>query len=218
MQRIVCLANSRKHSGRCIAGREISGNAVGGWIRPVSSRPTEEISLEERRFEDGSEPKLLDTLEIQMLEARPHSCQTENHLIADDYYWVKAGKFPSSGLLALCENPPTLWTNGYHSYDGINDRIPEGEVGGLSSSLVLIQPSKLVVCIEPGQWKLQVRAEFRFNEQSYKLIVTHPKVETRFLRQGAGRYAYSGSPVVCVSLGENFVGYRYKLVASIIDT
>jgi hypothetical protein len=29
---IICLANSRKHSGRCVAGLRTDGQ---GWIRPV---------------------------------------------------------------------------------------------------------------------------------------------------------------------------------------
>ena len=33
--KIVCLANSRKISGRCIAGKIMDS---GKWIRPVSSR------------------------------------------------------------------------------------------------------------------------------------------------------------------------------------
>ena len=41
---IVCLANSRKISGRCIAGKIISEKR---WIRPISSRDSEEISEED---------------------------------------------------------------------------------------------------------------------------------------------------------------------------
>lgn len=217
-KRFVCLANSRKLSGRCIAGRELEGDEVGDWIRPVSARTTEEISLYDRRFEDGSQPELLDVLDVPMLQPKPHSCQTENHLIADDYYWSKVGEFPASSLPAICERPSSLWTDGFHSYSGINDRIPEATADQLDSSLVLIQPEELVLCVERGLRKLQVRAEFGFNGTKYKLTVTHPEVESAVLPKGAGRYPHPNPAVACVSIGEPFEGYRYKLIAALLDT
>jgi len=80
LKRIVYLANSRKQSERCIAGLEIEGSQLGSWIRPVSSRPLGEIGYLERRLTTGSEPDLLDILEIPMRSAHPHGYQTENHL------------------------------------------------------------------------------------------------------------------------------------------
>lgn len=216
-KRIVCLANSRKMSGRCIAGLEIEGDRISGWIRPVSSRPSEEIGLSDRRFENGSEPELLDILEIPMLEPRPHSCQIENHLIDDEIYWVKDGEFPRQQLLQLCKVPNPLWVNGFHSYNGINDRIPEARADSLNSSLMLVEPQNLIVSVERGLTKRQVRVGFHVAGQSYKLTVTDPQVEREFLSRGEGRYTHQRQTVACVSIGEPFQGYRYKLVASIID-
>jgi hypothetical protein len=216
-KRIICLANSRKMSGRCIAGLEIAEGGVGGWIRPVSNRTTAEISLSDRRFEDGSEPELLDILEISMLEPRPHSCHTENHLIDDEYYWVKVGNFSRQRLPLLCEVPHPLWVNGFHSYNGINDRIPEAQADALNSSLVLVEPQRLRIVVERGRTKRQARAEFRVADQSYNLTVTDPEVERQFLTRGEGYYSYEQPTVACISISEPFQGYRYKLVASIID-
>jgi hypothetical protein len=36
IKRILCLANSRKLSGRCVAGTEIVKGRPGTWLRPVS--------------------------------------------------------------------------------------------------------------------------------------------------------------------------------------
>lgn len=43
-KRIVCLANSRKYKGSCVAGKEIMGNAFGGWVRPVSKKVHGELT------------------------------------------------------------------------------------------------------------------------------------------------------------------------------
>ena len=48
VKRIVCLANSRKLNGRCLAGKEFGGKGVGTWIRPVGAREHGEVSEYER--------------------------------------------------------------------------------------------------------------------------------------------------------------------------
>lgn len=72
-KKILCLANSRKRGGRCIAGRELLADSPGPWIRPVSDREHEEVSEEERQFEDGSEPKVLDVIVVRLIAPHPMS-------------------------------------------------------------------------------------------------------------------------------------------------
>lgn len=81
LMKIVCLANSRKLYGRCIAGKEVGGEHAGRWVRPVSNRLHEEVSENERQYEDGSDPEVLDIIEIPMVSAKPHGYQQENWLL-----------------------------------------------------------------------------------------------------------------------------------------
>ena len=86
-KRIVCLANSRKRCGRCIAGTELAGSEPAGWLRPVSVREHQEVSKCERQYEDGSDPKLLDIIDIPLLRAQPRNYQRENWLLDPEHYW-----------------------------------------------------------------------------------------------------------------------------------
>src|SRR5687767_9109418 len=123
---IVCLANSRKPSGRCVAGREMTSSTIGGWIRPVSSRATQEISEHERNYSDGRDPSLLDIIEIPMLTPQPHNHQTESHLIDPTQYWVQRARMSWQQLQTAVEDPAgPLWLNTSSSSQGLNDRVPE---------------------------------------------------------------------------------------------
>jgi hypothetical protein len=163
---IICLANSRKITGRCVAGKEITGNMIGGWIRPISARPTGELSEEDRRFQDGQDPKLLDVIRIPMVEARPNGFQTENHLINDGYYWTKKRTGNWNDLKAALDPIVTpLWNNSSSSYNGSNDRVEETLAKELGSSLRLIEVTdlKIVVAVEGAQFgngKRKVRGHF----------------------------------------------------------
>ena len=75
IKRLVCLANSRKHHGRCIAGKNTENRK---WIRPISSRPNGEGSEHERQYIDGSDPRVMDIMDVALLDPKPDSYQQEN--------------------------------------------------------------------------------------------------------------------------------------------
>lgn len=103
---IVCLANSRKPpSGRCVAGREYHSGKFGEWVRPVSERETREVSEEERRYQDGTDPQVLDIISIKMKMQVPHAHQQENHLIDAGYYWEKQGRLSWHDLQGGIDGP-----------------------------------------------------------------------------------------------------------------
>jgi hypothetical protein len=218
---IVCLANSRKTSGRCVAGRKWTGQAFGDWIRPVSARATEEVSLEERRYPNGRDPQLLDVIEIPLLLPRPHTYQQENHLIDADSHWINRGRLDWDEILPALEKiRGPLWLNGPSTYNGLHDQVPASDAESFSRSLYLVRPTdcRIVVSVDGaafGNPKRRVRAAFRVGHHSYRLIVTDPVAESFFLRRKDGDYPLDDA-IFTISLGEVYGGFAYKLVAAVL--
>jgi hypothetical protein len=219
-KRIVCFANSLKNGGRCVAGREIAAAGYGVWIRPVSARPSTELSLVECRYGDESWPKLLDILDVHLKKPAPQHHQTENHIIDRARYWVKIGELPWSELENLTEQPESLWANSEHTFHGVNDVVDQNTACQLSSSLVLIRPESLVIRIGKegaAEFPRKTRAIFQFRGVAYSLKVTDPVAEQAFQIRGDGDYPLH-DVYLCVSLTEPFErdGRCYKIVAGVI--
>lgn len=220
-KQIVCLANSRKPpSGRCVAGREYSDGQAGPWIRPVSGRSGLEISEVERRYNDGTQVAALDVVQIAFLAPQPHNHQIENHVIDRRYYWSKIGQCTFREVLPMVQRPSSLWVDGYNTFHGQNDQVPQSAAADLQDSLVLIRPKtvRLRVSSESqftGGYRRRVRAEFQVGSSQYLIVVTHPEVEQQYLAQPDGDYDVSGS-ILCVSLADFWNGNASKLVATVI--
>lgn len=221
VKRIVCLANSRKLNGRCIAGIELSGTQRLGWIRPVSAREHEEVSEYERQYEDGSDPRVLDLMEVPLLDARPKGYQQENWLLDPDHYWQKVGRAPWSDLERLAEPVAPLWSDGNSTYNGRNDKIQLAQATGLTSSLRLVRVDRLTLsAFKPGEAfgnpKRRVQGRFMHHGTEYRLWVTDPDFERQYLAKPDGDYDI-GESFLTVSLGEPHDGACYKLVAAIME-
>ncbi|MFI8881011.1 MULTISPECIES: dual OB domain-containing protein [unclassified Streptomyces] len=216
---LVCLANSRKLSGRCVAG--IVDDGSGEWIRPVSSRLHREVSDSERMYKDGTDPKVLDVVSVPLLRHKPNSFQSENWLLDPDFYWMKTGRVGWRGLMSLEQCPSTLWVNGFSTYLGNNDRIPTEEANALSDSLNLIHVTDLTLQVHTpgaifGDTDRALSARFSYAEHDHILRVTDPEYELEYLSKREGFYKL-GESFLTVSLGEPFQGHVYKLVAAIIE-
>lgn len=220
-KRIICLANSRKRRGRCVAGREILSDAWGGWIRPVSDRPHEEISWRERTYEDGSDPRVLDVIDVPLIEPRPGTFQRENWLLDPHWYWVKTDRVDPSALVELVDCNGPLWLNRSSTRQGMNDRVSVDDAAALETSLSLIHVEKLSIRVftpgaDFGDRRRRVQARFELGDAHYSLWVTDPVHERRFHAQADGTYDL-GPSFLTISLGEPFEDYVYKLVAAIIE-
>ena len=221
VKRIICLANSRKMSGRCIAGKEISAAGdPGAWVRPVSGRPSEEVSEYERQYQDGSDPRVLDIIDVPVLNRQPKDYQQENWLIDNRRYWVNAGRIAPGQLNEITDTAPTLWRNDNSTFNGLNDRVPLDVARDLRDSLRLIKVTNLTLAVSApgadfGNYRRSVQGRFRYNGADYWLRVTDPVYERRYLQQPDGDYPI-GECFLTISLGEPFQGHSYKLIAAII--
>jgi len=212
VKKIICLANSRKHSGRCIAGKEVLPHGYGSWIRPISARPSAEVSEEERRFENGQDPRVLDIIDIPIIAATPLLYQTENHIIDGGYYWAKTGELPWTELKHLVDNPALLWSNGDSTYYGLNDRVMLELASKMTNSLMLIEPENLTVNVQTegaefGNPRRRVRASFTHQGLHYILVVTDPVAERTFLAKPDGRHPLIDT-YLCISLEKRDVGSK----------
>ncbi len=224
-KRIVCLANSRRNLERCVAGKELlASGAVGGWVRPVSSRPSEEVSAQERQYDGGGEPQLLDIIDIPLLEARPTYYQQENWLLDPQRRWQRVGRVSPEDLDRLIDPVGALWIDGDSSARGRNDRIPFSDAASLDSSLCLIKVDSLKVTVSPPSKAASrvdsppvLRGRFRHNDAEYGLRITDPESEA-----GAASLEYRdyqiGERYLTISLGGPLAGFSYKLIANIIKT
>lgn len=214
-KRIICLANSRKKGGRCIAGVEIKGSSQ-SWIRPVSNRENQEVLPSELQYENGNEASPLDIIHIPLLKHIPHNHQQENWLLDTNKQWKRLGTFEWNNLHQLSKTHE-LWEDGHHEN---KDRVSSFEAGFEVDSLRLVYVKELTL-----KWELNakrrwgIRGYFNFANRDYALKVTDVKIERRYRKQR----------VICelkecfltISLGGPFgepcFEYCYKLIAAVIE-
>ena len=225
--RMICLANSRKPDGRCIAGKLYFEGKFGIWFRPISAREGEELSEAERLIGAKSEPALLDILEFSVIEAKPSHHQTENWLINPKVRMQKIGTVFPEDLMRAVDKPINLWIVGSSSKRGKNDFVPEDRIAEVSGSLFLINPTFFSIHVLTdnfmGRKSRQVRGEFSHCGAEYNLKITDPVIEAKYLAKKDGIYKIQNA-LLTISLTEKIFRPRYnqsagfyKLIAGVIE-
>jgi hypothetical protein len=223
--KIVCLANSRKHNDRCVAGKIYESGQVLGWVRPISARQSEELSVSERQYENGAEPQLLDVLEFSFFEPKPSGHQSENIVISGPRRFRKIGNLSPLDLIKSVDKPINLWIMGYESRTyGKNDLVPPDRISEVKNSLYLINPHNFSVQIVSSRFGRQTRGRFSYLGADYNLKITDPVLEFHFRSKPDGDYSIRDT-LLTISLAHDLhtvskspqsTGY-YKVIAGVID-
>ena len=223
---IVCLANSRKLTGRCVAGKEWAGRVAGAWCRPVSARDRGELTAERWYARTWCDPRLLDLIEVALLNPHPSGCQSENHLVDSKVRWKFRGRVTPQCLIAALDHPVgPLWVNGESTTAGLNDRVSAEVAEEQPRSLVLVQPDRMTIKVgtegtQLGQTRRRVRGLFSLAGHDYALSITDPLAEKPILLHPDGFITELQRPILCISLSEKFASQNacYKLIAGVIET
>lgn len=214
---ILCLANSYKHSGRCIAGVCLDD---GTWIRLRGEAADGSLNDGESVLDDGSEPRLLDVIEVELHCPLPSDAHPEDCQIAPVRWRLIQRPAPAAQvqkIIAAADKATTILRD-------YRDRMAAKELQAkpLQSSLVLVCPSEINWWIREQEGKRKNRALFRRHHVTYDLAVTDPRWLERLNLMPAGIYPHTAftDPAaetwLTISLSEAFYGWHYKLVAAVV--
>lgn len=211
LKTIVCLANSYKPDGRCIAGVDVDTRQ---WIRPVSGPPSG--SVPEQVLSNGAALQVLDAVTIGLIEPAQYEYQTENWLLDPGHSpWQKVGQASSETLAALEEHPDSLWTNNDETQTGVNDLVSPEDASSLETSLTFIRVDNVDLQVFHDYGKTKMLARFHHAGTQYALKVTDPQYWESY-GQSLGVH-HLGESFLTVSLALPYRGYSSKLVAAIIE-
>lgn len=218
---IVCLANSWKHRGRCIAGKVYGGEHHGRWVRPVS--PTvgqRQITPLQMQYARGGSADVFDVMRIQFDAQELGTFQSENYLISDAR-WQKVGEIAPTDIAQWLDTPNQLWENGSRSTYGQNDKIDNWRLAEPRSSLTLIRPDYANVRVsEEHNGETKVRVLFRYNQTDYAFTTTDVRIQAAYRERPHGLYPLPNVQALTVSLGERLPpegGHSYKLIAHVFE-
>jgi hypothetical protein len=207
--KIVCLANSYKEGGRCIAGimldeMHCAVNPV-KWIRPVCQTTDGEVPTQ--LVKDICP---LDILQFEKTADAPKSFQTENVLF-DEKSLQTVGKFPQDKLDDFCDQRQFLL------FGNTTKAVEQNEAKKLNHSLTMLYTNhfKLYELQYEDAKHPKVRLRFYFDIHSYDFPVTDPVFLSKY-QQNKQLLNGVEKLYLTISLGQLHEGWHYKLIACIL--
>ena len=213
----ICLANSYKYGGRCLAGIEIVFDAQRKpiivhhpdgrprWIRPVSNTADGAITTE---VANGIE--LFSLVKISDVVPCPNNPHNEDvkysKLQYQNGFFIK-----NDELLCLCidnKHQNVFYSSG--------KAVPATMIEVLDYSLMLIRLDKAQAYIDEEREKSKYRMKFSYYGTNYDFPITDPFFLDEF-KKDPERFSDLQNVYLTLSLGMEFEGFHFKLVAAVLN-
>lgn len=212
----ICLANSYKHGGRCIAGIEVVPQADGSltivrhddgrprWIRPVSMSVNGEIPNHlAESFKIFSLVKLYD------VEPCPGKAHTEDVHCSR----MEICSFDLLPTKSFLNQLPDTQHQAVFYYRG--KAIPATIIDRLNYSLMLILPENVSAYCDEERENSKYRMKFTYFGSNYDFPITDPVFLEQF-KKSPEKYTDLNGVYLVLSLGMEFEGFHFKLVATVM--
>ena len=219
--KMLCMANSRKLKGRCIAGLLPNGS----WIRPVSTPSGEAIDKSQTILDNERAIQPLDVVKIPIERAISRYHQQENQLIADGPWRFLSehnvtDECTASFLLKCIYDKDALFGDPYKdvSWEDIKDN-------GIDHSLALMRTADPIFKrVDNRYGQPRFLSNFYYKDYGYRLPITIVGFERQIPPIEIGRiYKSKSNWWFTISLGEPFTPYFkrekycYKLIAGAVE-
>lgn len=152
MERVVvlCLANSKKLSERCVAGIDVRTSE---WVRPVSRTGNQgAVPFRERQI-DRAEPQLLDLIEMDLAYEGPTGfeyCHARENRWIEPTLWRRIGRAAPADLERYCCTEESI----LHSWGKFTrPDVIEAKPLALRRTLELRRVKQLQVQRDGNQWR-----------------------------------------------------------------
>lgn len=218
---LVIIAKSRKHSDYCIAGidcksvelvRVITDNKNNGYA----------VSAKDIINEDGTIAEVLDNVVIVTDDNNveiPH--QPENIMLDKRYYVLNKGTLDKSKLRRFINQLANMYEDIFYN---TNRYISKKELDQIHKedrhSLEIVKPDFMIVKVKDSL-KKTLMANIKYNSLWYNNIpITDEEFEEKYYDKILNsEYQKLNFRDIClvISLGEEFKGNYYKLIASVLN-
>lgn len=211
---IICMGNSYKNGGRCLAGIEVKKSSGGynivknesgspKWIRPVMKN--DHNGIPESMVKAFG---MLDVLEVDIANEVPIGAHSENVHFSSIY---KVGHYEGS-LIHLCDEGHSL------IFGNRGKAVSEDVFSTGGYSLMFVKPTDLFIeTLYDDYGHEKYRIQFTYKGNRYDFPLTDPEYIS-LLQRGQRECGNRNEELyLTLSLGINFNDWHYKLVAGVVE-